>query len=63
MVHEGMATVVSFTNTLGLTMLPCERNVGMLIEAGLSSVSLILTCIFRSETSECAACEGDDVTV
>ena len=63
MVHEGEVIVISFTNTFGLTMLPCERNAGMLIEAGLGSMSLILTCTFRSEISECAACEGEVVTV
>ena len=60
MVHEGEVIVISFTNTFGLMMLPCERNAGMLIEAGLGSVS---TCTFRSEISECAACEGEDVMV
>ena len=64
MVHGGgEVTDESFTNTFGLTMLPCERNAGMLIDAGLGSESLFLTRTLRSGISECVVGEREDVTV
>ena len=64
MVHGGgEVTDRSFTNTFGFTMLPCKRDAGMLIDAGLSSESLFLIRIFWSGLSECVVGEKEVVTV